>query len=132
MTSTALMKSLVKDKVGLMDENPNLMTVEDYDYWLRLLKFKDNSIYILKDRLIGYRIHGKNASAGNFKQVENLMRKHGHASSKLKKKLELNEIKIAYYRGNISLGGLLQDKRLNFYQKSIFIAKYFMRKMLGV
>lgn len=55
--SSVLMKKSVIDAIGLLDENFQLKAMEDYDYWLRLLKYKDKSILILKEILIKYRIH---------------------------------------------------------------------------
>ncbi len=55
INSSVLMKKAVFSKIGLLDESQNLKYGEDYDYWLRLLKFKDNSILIIKNILVKYR-----------------------------------------------------------------------------
>ena len=55
INSSVLMRKKVTDKIGLLDEDNKLKYGEDYDYWLRLLKYKDNSILILKNILVKYR-----------------------------------------------------------------------------
>lgn len=56
-TSSVLMKKLVVKEVGVFDEDPGLIAVEDHDYWLRILRHRDESVLILKNSLVKYRVH---------------------------------------------------------------------------
>ncbi len=58
--SSVLLRADVISKIGLFDENKLLIAVEDYDYWLRVLRLQNNSVFILNQDLIKYRIHGEN------------------------------------------------------------------------
>ncbi|MFX1502247.1 MAG: glycosyltransferase family 2 protein, partial [Promethearchaeota archaeon] len=55
INSSVLFKKEVISMVGLLDENINLKYGEDFDYWLRILRFKDKSILIIKNILVKYR-----------------------------------------------------------------------------
>lgn len=57
INSSVLMKRSIINEIGFLDENSALKSGQDYDYWLRLLKYKENSILILKDILVKYRDH---------------------------------------------------------------------------
>jgi len=61
--STVLMRSSVLDMIGYLDEDPRLKAVEDFDYWLRILDWQDNSCMVLKKVLMRYRLHEANISA---------------------------------------------------------------------
>ena len=58
--STVLIKKSCVDEIGLLDEKQEFVTVKDYDYWLRVLKYQDNSVFVLKDVLVFCRIHQSN------------------------------------------------------------------------
>lgn len=62
--SSVLMKRSVLSSIGFLDEGTQLRMVEDYDYWLRILQFQDDSILVLPDILMKYRIH-EGSLAGN-------------------------------------------------------------------
>lgn len=66
INSSILIKKEIINSIGFLDEDNRLRTVEDYDYWLRILKYKDNSGLILKDDLIKYRIHKSNPIGVGF------------------------------------------------------------------
>lgn len=55
INSSVVLRKEVIASIGLLDENRNLKYGEDFDYWLRLLRFKDNSILIIKNVLVKYR-----------------------------------------------------------------------------
>lgn len=76
IASSVLIKKNVINNVGLMDENIADF-IEDYDYWLRVLRFKDNSILILmKNYLIKYRIHENNISHKTIDSSQKRLRKY--------------------------------------------------------
>lgn len=56
VNSAVVMKKEVLNHIGLINEDKKLF-YEDYEYWLRLLNYKDNSIYFISKPLIKYRIH---------------------------------------------------------------------------
>ena len=55
INSSVLLKKEVIENIGLLDENLKLKYGEDFDYWLRLLRFRDNSILVIKEVLVKYR-----------------------------------------------------------------------------
>lgn len=61
-TSSVMLRRVVIEKVGYFDEDVKLKAVEDYEYWLRILKWKDLSILLLKSVLMMYRLHSNNIS----------------------------------------------------------------------
>lgn len=60
--SSVIMRKSVRDTVGYLDEDPYLRAVEDFDYWLRILDYQDNSCLIQKEVLMKYRLHEANIS----------------------------------------------------------------------
>jgi len=61
VNSSVLMRRQVLDTVGLIDEDLRIM--EDYDYWLRMLRHQNRSILMLRRQLVKYRIHENNICA---------------------------------------------------------------------
>jgi glycosyltransferase involved in cell wall biosynthesis len=55
-TSSVIMLKEVVDKVGVFDEDSRLRAVEDFDYWLRISKIRDNCVMVLKNCLFKYRL----------------------------------------------------------------------------
>lgn len=53
--SSVMLRREVIDKVGYLDEDPNLRAVEDYQYWSRVLKYY--SACYVDQPLVQYRIH---------------------------------------------------------------------------
>jgi len=60
--SSTMVKREVFDTLGLLDEDPELKSVEDFAYWMRILSYRDRSAFVIKDPLTKYRIHGQNIS----------------------------------------------------------------------
>jgi len=60
--SSVLMRREVVDYIGYQDTDPGLRAVEDFDYWLRILQYRDDSILVLRQPLVKYRIHPANIS----------------------------------------------------------------------
>lgn len=60
VNSTVLFRKEIIEIIGYIDEDPVLKAVEDYDYWLRLLKYKNHSIFFDVRSTIKYRVfHNK-------------------------------------------------------------------------
>ena len=60
-TSAIIVKKSSLSRVGGFDENPSMVTAEDYELWLKLAK--SGCTFALLDEVLGeYRIHGKNQS----------------------------------------------------------------------
>lgn len=55
--SSVILRRELFDEIGYLDERMELKAVEDYDYLLRILDYKDHSVFVLKDVLVGYRLH---------------------------------------------------------------------------
>ena len=75
-SSSVIVRSLILNEVGNFDENPELVTVEDWDLWLRITrKFKA----VFFPEVLGvYRMHGHNQSAKNkrFNKAICVVNKH--------------------------------------------------------
>jgi len=76
INSSVLIKKDVIDKIGYLDENKIIKSLEDYDYWLRFLYFKNKSILVLNDILIKYRLHESNISQYTNQQTLKLLRRY--------------------------------------------------------
>ncbi len=62
VNSSVVFKKEVVEKVGLLNEGAAFKSVEDCDFWLRILRWQDRSILVLKQPLVEYRIHQTNIS----------------------------------------------------------------------
>lgn len=62
LNSTVIFRKDVTQTIGFIDENPDLKSVEDYDYWLRILKQFDGKSLILDKIYAQYRVHENNIS----------------------------------------------------------------------
>jgi len=146
ITSSVLMKRDVIEHIGLFDEDKKLIAVEDFDYWLRILKFKDNSIFVLNQSLVKYRMHEQNISLAlnskdNFSVYDKLLiiyQKHEKEASKLilfiKKNLHQLKaelaVKEAFYQNKITYKTLLADKAISFKSKITILVKNFIMTLL--
>ena len=59
-SSVLVRRELIQKEVGLLSENPRLVTVEDLDYWVRVIQVTHKIKYI--DAPLGYYWIGNNAS----------------------------------------------------------------------
>jgi len=67
-TSTVIVKKQCLKKFGIFSEDPSIVTVEDYDLWLRLAK--NNVRWIIIPEILGeYTVHDKNASKNIKRQM---------------------------------------------------------------
>jgi glycosyltransferase involved in cell wall biosynthesis len=65
--SSVLFRSRLLDNVGFISEDPFLVSVEDYDYWIRIGIVSD--IYFLNKKLVKYRIHTTQVSSNNLRET---------------------------------------------------------------
>lgn len=137
INSSILMKKSVVDAIGFLDEDTLLRSMEDYDYWLRLLKYKENSILILKDILIKYRLHKSNIFEEldfiqKYKKWVIIFNKHKEFDSKfinslLKKRLlqyRLMKMERNLFLRKISIYSFLKDKYVKFNEKIMVFLRY--------
>ena len=71
-SSTVISKNYIKSKKLLFREDANLITVEDYDFWL-LLARSNAKFYFINKFLGEYRIHDTNMSITNSNFYNNLI-----------------------------------------------------------
>ena len=71
-SSTVISKNYIESKNLLFREDLNLITVEDYDFWLLLARSNAN-FYFIKKFLGEYRIHDSNMSVININFFDNLL-----------------------------------------------------------
>ncbi len=62
VNSSVVFKREIVEKVGFLNESATFKSVEDCDYWLRILRWQDRSILVLRQPLVKYRIHQANIS----------------------------------------------------------------------
>jgi glycosyltransferase involved in cell wall biosynthesis len=55
VNSSVVMRRSVIDNIGFLDEDVRLKASEDYDYWCRLLAFRDRSVLFMAEPLVYYR-----------------------------------------------------------------------------
>ena len=67
--SSVLCRTACRESLGYFDEDPELRTIEDYEYWLRALQERDRSFGFIDRPLLRYRISAQNAS-GFSKKVD--------------------------------------------------------------
>lgn len=139
INSSVLMQKSVIEKIGYIDEKPIVIAMEDYDYWLRLLAYKDNSAFILKKTLILYRIHNQNISLYTDKTKVTFYDKLLYVYEKHKNKIPPQTIqniknnkeylnysfnyKLAFYRNQVSLKQFIFNKKITTKDKIIITIK---------
>ena len=96
MEVSVLVRKSVLNDIGGFDENKDLISVEDYDLWIRIsLRYK---IKFLNHHLIRYRIHSANFSGilqtginlFRYKQFKIIYQKHESIHSKLVREVLYN------------------------------------------
>lgn len=70
--SSVMIRSEVVAAVGLLDESPEVRGLEDYEYWLRVLRSQDHSAIILPEPLVRYRRHTGNIGVQDVDQIDRL------------------------------------------------------------
>ena len=74
--SSVMVSREVLDKVGLFDEDPEMVSSEDWDLWLRIAR--EHRLTLLPKQFGSYRVHESNVSAASRKiqRIECVLRKH--------------------------------------------------------
>jgi glycosyltransferase involved in cell wall biosynthesis len=72
VASGVMLRREVFQEVGFLDEDPEL--IEDYDFWLRLLRHRDRSILILAAPLVRYRASADAISTSGRRELERIRR----------------------------------------------------------
>ncbi len=71
--SSFLIRRSVIEAIGFLDEDCRLRAAEDFDYWLRILHYRDQSILLLREVLTKYRVHpssiGDSSSSLRFLRI---------------------------------------------------------------
>jgi glycosyltransferase involved in cell wall biosynthesis len=70
--SSVMIRKEIINQIGYIDENPDLRTVEDFDFWLRVSN--QFPIHFINKNLIGYRCHELQNSSVNIKETKRKMR----------------------------------------------------------
>ncbi len=142
INSSVMIRRNVIEKVGLLDETPELRAVEDYDYWIRISIAYPEGIKVLKDRLLKYRLHDSNTTGNSeqaivrkYEKIRFIYDKHdaaiGDKREELRKKINNYEseeiIRTEYYRTH-NMKELLNNKKIKDTRKTLILIKGIMRK----
>ena len=65
--SSVLFRSKILSDIGYISEEPSLVSVEDYDFWIQIGCF--SNIYFLNKKLVKYRFHSSQVSNHNLKET---------------------------------------------------------------
>ncbi len=132
INSTVLFRKSIVKQIGFLDENKLLLSVEDFDYWLRILHYQDCSIYVLKEDLIRFRFHNANITKFDvqtltkFDRLIPIYEKYiyaKHSVTKLKYRSMVFKIQNQYYRKNIKWYEVLFDSTISFYSRIVILLK---------
>lgn len=139
--SGAVMRSEVIESVGFQDENPDLRTVEDYDYWLRILKYRDDSAYVMKEQMVKLRLHPSQStiyskdSNSSYKKVNLILDKYVDYDKSLvehiRKNLKNIELKLLFYGGIISVKELLSESKVSLFDRFLIYVKFVIRNIIA-
>ena len=141
-TSSVLIRKEVINKIGFFDEDMRLKSGQDYDYWLRILNYHQNSILILKYKLIKYRVHNSSITSIKIKEknyFKNSKEKILYYLGKYKEKypklyletlweefydLVIQKYKLDLYRNNLPIRKIINNKVLKLKDKILILFKY--------
>lgn len=137
--SSVMFRSELAEKIGYLDESANVM--EDIDYWLRILKFRDHSILFLPQVLTLIRMHDNNLSGGfdfnesYYDRIENTYVKHEDIDPefmqsfirKYRYRKHLSRQTHRLKQREIGISDILKDKRLTLTARLKMIVK----RMIG-
>lgn len=142
LNSSVLMKQKVIKLVGFIDENPQIIGADDYDYWLRILNYKDKSIIAMKDKLIKYRFHQSNLSTSDIlpheeriKIIYSKYKEYDYIKGSIayQKRIRVSIITEKVYKGEIKVKDLLLNVReIGIVIKIIILIKHFVYRRFPV
>ena len=140
INSSVLMKKSVTESIGLLDEDIRLRALEDYDYWLRILKYRNKSILVLKEGLIRRRLLSENigitttpnAAHAKYQKLLVIYNKHIDYNNifinKIKDRriyrIESWTIKNDFYNKKISIYEYLRSEKISFFCKIKAMVKF--------
>ena len=142
LNSSVILKRKIINEIGYLNESSEIRTVEDFHYWIKIAIHYPNAIFIMKDRLLKYRIHGSNQS-GNT--IAALVEKHNKImkiiqeykatidvnsmkiEEKLKKRFNEEILRTNFYN-NKNFSILMKSNEVSFFTKFFIVFKYFVRK----
>jgi len=145
VNSSVVIRKEICEKIGLLDEDPILRGVEDFDYWLRILNYKDNSFYIIDDSLIKYRTHLTNISYNpeqpeilfeELEKIKKIYQKYEDLPftqgvfAKRQYETYILVKKIQLYEKKIKLKDYLSDKKIPLIDKIKGFIKYSYKKFV--
>jgi teichuronic acid biosynthesis glycosyltransferase TuaG len=118
--SSVLCKKECLTAVGFFDENPQMVAIEDYDFWLRILSLKDHSIFVLNENLVKYRQHLNNTlrydphRPTTYDRLALVFAKYNQfLINQLRNQIphynQIYKLKMAYYEGTLSLADLMKQ-----------------------
>lgn len=140
--SSVLIKKEVFNCIGLKDVRCRLMS--DYDYWLRLLHYKDKSILVIKEILTKSRVHQSNTFLKSrdflekFKTWRYIYGKHKNYNpeyiiSNLRWRVhqyKCLKLENLISNGRSKLTEILNSKELKFNEKFIFTLKHLKKQYI--
>jgi glycosyltransferase involved in cell wall biosynthesis len=141
VNSSVMIKREVIDHVGFLDEDASLCTVEDYDYWLRILKYRDKSALLMNKVLMSYRVHQDNTCGTRIvqndftplvnvrKKVSLILEKYKEYNEPLYMQAKANNERVemfytkinAYFEGNCRAGEILFHDKISLRHKVKFL-----------
>ena len=139
-SATMVKRDFIRKNKILFDENPELIGVEDYDFWLNLAKNKANFYFINKILNI-YQIHKENISNNGQKHMENTINaiNKNFEFLQIKNKKKIYSYRIFMIRFSFLINELRKKK--NFFKnlfktifcvlsKPIFTIQFVIKKIL--
>lgn len=139
--SSVIVRASTLTSVGLLSEDPNLVSVEDFDLWLRISKITNN--FKCAPECLGYYwVGGGNHSVASWKQVKKIQYLYSLHLPNLTEELKLKANSFLYYRIAriaVNMGRLrfaskyfLQALNGNLYWKYRVKSLYFLLKLYVV
>jgi hypothetical protein len=121
--SSVMLRRSVVDSVGLLNEAEDMRGIEDYEYWLRIVRHGSDSAAILPEPLVLYRRHEGNIGIQDVEQCDRLAsivtRHHDFDEAYVSRVLEELENRKAFRQamvdveqGNATLVAALQRQEI--------------------
>jgi teichuronic acid biosynthesis glycosyltransferase TuaG len=132
--SSVLARKSAVESAGRFDPSEELVSVEDYDFWLRLLSQSGPGL-VLKESLVRYRLHNsaimQQGKVNKVDRLEAVYRRHLPSSRKVLNRLESKKaffkaeenILSQVYRGQSSKGTIWGIEELSLVEKTLLQAK---------
>jgi glycosyltransferase involved in cell wall biosynthesis len=135
--SSVMIRKSVIGHVGMFTEDPELWGVGDYEYWLRILRFRDESALMLREKLVDYRVHSSSqSSACNFFRLRKILYERfadfdPEGVRAACASVEKGMLKFGFYNGTISLSDFIAAKELTPRKKVVVMLKRPLKRLLG-